>query len=171
MLSELKKTWLHDLHLELGAKMVSFSGYEMPVHYAPGIIKEHLHCRKQAGFFDVSHMGQCLITGDSVAKELEKISPGNITSLKLGQQRYTVLTNDQAGIIDDIIICRTEYGFLLIVNAACKEKYFAHIKQSLSTHCTVNILSNQALFALQGPSAVKIISEFHQNAPIATRKY
>jgi len=157
--SKLKKTPLYPLHTELAAKMVAFAGYEMPVQYPSGIIQEHKHCRAQAGFFDISHMGQCLISGPCVAEELEKLTPSNIIGLKTGQQRYTVLTNEKGGIIDDIIITRSEQGFLIVVNAACKEKDFAHLKQSLSSQCQIKVLHEQALFALQGPAAATIMAQ------------
>ncbi len=160
----LKKTPLYNLHLKLGAKMVTFAGYEMPLQYSAGIIQEHKHCREQVGFFDISHMGQCLITGQSVAEELEKLTPSNITGLNIGQQRYTVLTNHHGGIIDDVIITRTESGFLVIVNAACKEKDFAHIQQHLSDHCNLQVLQDQALFALQGPKTEKLMAQLSEQA-------
>ncbi len=163
-MSELKKTPLHALHLELRAKMVAFAGYEMPVRYHSGIIQEHLYCRQHAGFFDISHMGQCLITGSSAAQELETLTPGNITGLQTGQQRYALLTNKNGGIIDDIIITRLASGFLVIVNAACKEKDFAHLKQQLSNHCEITPLQDQALFALQGPAATDVIAQLAEQA-------
>ncbi len=128
----LKQTPLYNLHLELGAKMVCFAGYQMPVQYGNGILHEHLHCRSHAGFFDISHMGQCLILGDSAASELEQLTPGDITGLKPGEQKYTVLTNNDGGIIDDIIITRIDSGLMVIVNAACKDKDFNHFKRHLS---------------------------------------
>lgn len=161
---DLKKTPLYNLHLKLGAKMVAFAGYEMPLQYPTGIIQEHNLCREQAVFFDISHMGQCLITGQTVAEELEKLTPSNITGLKIGQQRYTVLTNDNGGIIDDIIITRTESGFLIVVNAACKEKDFTHLKCHLSDDCDFQIIQDQALFALQGPKAAKIMAQLSEQA-------
>lgn len=161
---ELIKTPIHKLHLELGAKMVPFAGYEMPLQYPSGIIQEHLHCREQAGFFDISHMGQCLISGHTAAEELEKLTPGNISELKTGQQRYTLLTNETGGIIDDIIVTRTEFGFLAVVNAACKEKDFAHLKNHLSAQCKVEIHQDCALFALQGPAAAKIMTQLCEPA-------
>ena len=163
-MSELQKTILYPVHIELGAKMVSFAGYNMPLQYPSGIIQEHLHCRDQAGFFDISHMGQCIITGTSVAKELEKLVPSDITSLSIGQQRYTVLTNTSAGIIDDIIITRLNPGYLIVVNAACKEKDFSHLKQHLPATCKIEILQNQALLAIQGPSAKEVISQLSKQA-------
>lgn len=155
---KLKQTSLYHLHQELGAKMVAFAGYEMPVQYGSGIIKEHLHCRKHVGFFDISHMGQCIITGQTAAQELEKLTPSNISELKTGQQRYTVLSNKNGGIIDDIIITRTKTGVMLIVNAACKEKDFAHLKQHLADCCELEVLHDQALFAIQGPATARIMA-------------
>ncbi len=162
--SDLKKTVLYQRHLELGAKMTAFAGYAMPVHYKKGIIKEHNHCREQAGFFDISHMGQILISGQSAALELEKLVPSDITGLQTGQQRYTVLINENGGIIDDIIITRTEAGFLIVANAACKDKDLAHFKQYLSDACTIKVLQDQALFALQGPATAKIMQQLSQAA-------
>src|SRR5512137_381935 len=125
----LKQTPLYTLHLKLGAKMVPFAGYRMPLQYDKGIIHEHLHCRSQAGFFDISHMGQCLVLGDSAAGELEQLTPSDISGLKSGKKKYTVLTNKHGGIIDDIIITRIDSGHMIIVNAACKDKDFAHLKR------------------------------------------
>ena len=160
----LKQTPLYNLHLKLGAKMVPFAGYQMPVHYSKGIIHEHLHCRSQAGFFDISHMGQCLVSGDDAASELERLTPSDITGLKVGAQKYTVLTNDEGGIIDDIIITRIDSGLMIIVNAACKDKDFAHLKNHLSEQCVFKELPEQALFALQGPAAASIIGKFSVQA-------
>lgn len=157
-MQSLKQTPLHQLHQELGAKLVPFAGYEMPVQYPSGIIHEHLHCRNQVGFFDISHMGQCVIHGDYVVSELEKLTPSNLSGLKIGQQRYTVLTNDEGGIMDDIIITRTSDGVSIIVNAACKEKDFIHLEYQLSDNCRFSELTDQALFALQGPLAADIMA-------------
>ena len=106
----LNKTALFDLHVELGAKMVGFAGYHMPVSYKPGIIKEHLHTRKYAGLFDISHMGQIRLSGKNTGAELEKLVPGNIQGLKNQRQRYTVFTNQQGGIMDDLIVGRLDDG-------------------------------------------------------------
>ncbi len=165
---ELKKTALHSLHLQLSAKMVAFAGYHMPLQYADGIIKEHLHCRQQAGFFDVSHMGQISITGAFAAVALETLTAGNITGLQPGHQRYIVLTNETGGIIDDAIISRMDSGFLLVVNAACKEKDFKYLKHHLSTPlstpCQIKLLQSQALLALQGPAAKTIMFQLSATA-------
>ncbi len=160
----LKQTPLYHLHLELGAKMVPFAGYQMPVQYSKGIIHEHLHCRSHAGFFDISHMGQCLILGDSAAGELERLTPGNISGLKPGEQKYTVLTNHDGGIIDDIIITRIDSGLMIIVNAACKDKDFIYLKSQLSGHCAFKELPDHALFALQGPAAATIMQKLSANS-------
>ena len=156
----LKQTPLYHLHLELGAKMVPFAGYQMPVQYSKGIIHEHLHCRSHAGFFDISHMGQCLVLGDDAASELERLTPGDISGLKPGDQKYTLLTNNDGGIIDDIIITRIDSGLMIIVNAACKDKDFTYFKNHLSGHCAFKELPDHALFALQGPAAATIIGKF-----------
>ena len=144
--------------------MTAFAGYQLPVHYRDGIIHEHLHCRCQAGFFDISHMGQCLILGDAAAKELERLTPSDITGLKIGQQKYTVLTNDQGGIIDDIIVSRIESGLRIIANAACKDKDFHYLAHQLSERCEFVELTEQSLFALQGPESAAIISKFSVTA-------
>ena len=156
----LKQNPLHQLHLDLGGKMTEFSGYQLPVHYRSGIIHEHLHCRNHAGFFDISHMGQCVIFGKEAAGEIERLCPSDITGLKPGQQRYTVLTNDDGGIIDDIIITRIGSGLRIVVNAACKNKDFDYLASQLSSHCQLVGLNDQALFALQGPKSAAIIRNF-----------
>ena len=160
----LKQTPLYPLHLKLDAKMVGFAGYQMPLQYRSGIIHEHLHCRSHAGFFDISHMGQCLILGDAAAAELERLTPSDITGLKFGAQKYTVLTNDEGGIIDDIIVTRIESGLMLIINAACKDKDFAYLKSRLSGRCEFKELPDQALFALQGPAAAAVMAKFSAHA-------
>ncbi|WAK00703.1 glycine cleavage system aminomethyltransferase GcvT [Methylobacter sp. YRD-M1] len=163
-MTTLKQTQLYSLHLERGAKMVPFAGYRMPVHYRNGTLHEHLHCRNYAGFFDISHMGQCLILGDSAAGELETLTPSDITGLVSYQQRYTVLTNDVGGIIDDIIVTRQPSGCMVIVNAACREKDFRHFKTRLSGRCHFKEMNDQALFALQGPAAATVMQKFSEAA-------
>jgi aminomethyltransferase len=160
----LKQTPLYRLHLELGAKMVPFGGYLMPISYPNGIIHEHLHCRSYAGFFDISHMGQCLILGAEATDGLERLTPSDITGLKRGQQRYTVLTNDDGGIIDDIIITCIDSGLMVVVNAAYKDKDFAYLSGQLSNHCRLEELPEQALLALQGPAAAAIMRKFSTTA-------
>jgi aminomethyltransferase len=160
----LKQTPLYKLHLELGAKMVPFAGYQMPLHYGNGILHEHLHCRSRAGFFDVSHMGQCLILGEDAVHELMQLMPCDISRLKPGQQKYTVLTNNDGGIIDDIMVTRIESGLMIIANAACKDKDFKYLYSHLSGQCCFNELGGQALFALQGPAAASIMKNYSEQA-------
>lgn len=161
---ELKQTSLYPLHLELGGKMTAFAGYQLPIQYPTGIIHEHLHCRSLTGFFDISHMGQFLISGKDAASELERLTPSNITTLKQGQQKYTVLTNDVGGVIDDIIVTRVENGIRLIVNAACKPKDFDYLLSRLSSRCQLTDLTELSLFALQGPESVAVIGKFSASA-------
>ncbi|MEE9344606.1 MAG: glycine cleavage system aminomethyltransferase GcvT [Methylococcales bacterium] len=153
----LNKTVLFDLHVELGAKMVGFADYHMPVSYKSGIIKEHLHTRKYAGLFDISHMGQIRLSGKNTGAELEKLVPGNIQGLKNQRQRYTVFTNQQGGIMDDLIVGRLDDGWMLVVNAACKQQDFDYLCQQLPSGCSPVLLEDQALLALQGPLAVEIL--------------
>jgi aminomethyltransferase len=152
-----KETALFDLHLELGAKMVSFAGYQMPVSYKLGIIKEHLHTRKYAGLFDISHMGQIHLNGESTGAELEKLAPGNINGLQNQEQRYTIFTNEQGGILDDLIVSRLDDGWMLVVNAACKQQDYEYLSEQLSGSCSPIMLENLSLLALQGPSATDIL--------------
>ncbi|TRX00908.1 glycine cleavage system aminomethyltransferase GcvT [Candidatus Methylobacter oryzae] len=160
----LKQTPLYNLHLELDAKMVPFAGYLMPLHYGKGTLHEHLHCRSHAGFFDISHMGQCLILGGDAIHELGKLIPSDISGLKSGGQKYTVLTNDDGGIMDDIVITRIDTGLMIVVNAACKDKDFKHLYNHLGGRCCFNELSSQALLALQGPAAASVIDKFSPQA-------
>jgi aminomethyltransferase len=153
----LKTLPLNALHLELGAKMAPFAGYAMPLHYGGGIIREHLHCRSAAGFFDISHMGQFIADGDEAAGALERLTPSDITGLRPGFQKYTVLTLDNGGVLDDIIAGRTESGLSIIVNAACKDKDFDHLRPHLPG---LKNLHDRALFALQGPEAEAVIGKF-----------
>jgi aminomethyltransferase len=162
--SMLNQTALYNLHLELGAKMVPFAGYLMPVQYRKGTLHEHLHCRSHAGFFDISHMGQCLILGDDTVDELGRLIPGDITELKCGELKYTLLTNEGGGIIDDIIITRIESGLRIVVNAACKEKDFNYLSSHLSEWCNFKELKDQALLALQGPAAATIMQKLSPQA-------
>jgi len=158
--ADMKRTPLYELHQERGAKMTAFAGYAMPVQYRNGIIHEHLHCRTQAGFFDISHMGQCRLLGENAAAALEKLTPGGIVDLAIGQQKYTVLTNSDAGIIDDIIVTRIDQGVGIVVNAGCKEKDFAYLRQQLSAVCQFDECTDLALLALQGPSAATILEKW-----------
>ena len=146
-------TPLDSLHRELGAKMVPFAGYAMPVQYPAGILAEHLHTRAAAGLFDVSHMGQIIIEGADPAAALEALVPGDVAGLGVGCTRYSVFTNDQGGILDDLMISRlSPTRLFLVVNAACKAQDFAHLRANPGG-CDVRMLDDRALLALQGPKA------------------
>jgi aminomethyltransferase len=170
----LKRTPLHDLHVALGAKMVAFAGYEMPVQYLLGVLREHLHTRTKAGLFDVSHMGQArLIAADgrheTVARAFEALVPADALSLKPGQQRYSQLTNDGGGIIDDLMMTRPidpeQDGALgLVVNAARKEVDYEHIAQRLPPGVRLEPSRERALIALQGPMAKEVMARFSPEA-------
>ena len=164
----LLKTPLHALHLELGARMVPFAGYDMPVQYPLGVMKEHLHTREQAGLFDVSHMGQIRLTGANAAKALETLVPVDIIDLPVGMQRYAMFTNDQGGILDDLMVANLGNDELfLVVNAACKDQDLAHLRQHIGDLCTIEpLFEERALLALQGPAAVKVLARL---APEVTK--
>ncbi|MCP3749826.1 glycine cleavage system aminomethyltransferase GcvT [Pseudomonas sp. SBB6] len=155
----LLKTPLHALHLELGARMVPFAGYDMPVQYPLGVMKEHLHSREQAGLFDVSHMGQIRLSGAGAAKALETLVPVDIIDLPVGMQRYAMFTNDQGGILDDLMVANLGNDELfLVVNAACKEQDLAHLRKHIGDQCQIQpLFEERALLALQGPAAVKVL--------------
>jgi aminomethyltransferase len=149
---------LHALHQQLGAKMVPFAGYQMPLQYPSGIMQEHLHTRAAAGLFDVSHMGQVLVQGEDAATALEALVPVELESLAINKQVYAVFTNSQGGIEDDLIITRwPEDSFFLVVNAACKVQDIAYLRASLPG-CKVDEL-DRALLALQGPQAKAIMQQ------------
>jgi aminomethyltransferase len=150
----LARTPLYELHLERGARMVPFTGYEMPVQYPGGIIKEHLHTRAQAGLFDVSHMGQVLLTGENVTEALERLVPVDLAALGVNQQTYAVFTHQEGGILDDLIITRfAEDQLFLVVNAACKAQDIQHLKDHMEPKIRVEAMADRALLALQGPAA------------------
>ena len=160
MSATLKQTPLYSLHTELGAKLVPFAGYEMPVQYPAGIMQEHLHTRAQAGLFDVSHMGQVVISGPGVAEALETLVPVELASLPVNKQTYAVFTNDQGGIQDDLMICRwAEDRFFLVVNAACKEQDIAYLHANLPGLELEYLGDNRGLLALQGPAAKDVMAE------------
>jgi aminomethyltransferase len=156
----LKRTPLHSLHLALGAKMVPFAGYEMPVQYPSGILAEHLHTRSRAGLFDVSHMGQLRLTGGDPVKALEELVPGDLLALASLRMRYTLLLNEAGGILDDLMATRLDDGLFLVVNAARKEADLAHLHAHLARPTTVELLKDRALLALQGPAAAAVLSHF-----------
>ena len=161
----LNRTPLHALHVELGAKMVPFAGYDMPVQYPAGVMAEHKHTRAQAGLFDVSHMGQVLLVGDDAAAALETLVPVDIVDLGLFKQRYALFLNDDAGIMDDLMVARRTDGLFVVVNAGCRDQDIAHMQQHLSGRCEVRPMPEQALLALQGPQAVAALSRL--NADVA----
>lgn len=160
-MSELLTTPLHALHIELGAKMVPFGGYDMPVQYASGILSEHKHTRAAAGLFDVSHMGQVLLSGPGADAALETLVPVDIIDLPLFKQRYALFTNDQGGILDDLMVTRRESDLFVVVNAACKAQDIAHLQSKIGHLCTVTPLPDQALLALQGPQAVAALARLN----------
>ena len=158
----LKTTPLHALHGQLGARMVPFAGYEMPLQYPPGILKEHLHTRERAGLFDVSHMGQLALRprgGDvaEAARNLERLVPVDVVGLREGRQRYALLTSNSGGILDDLMVAKRSDHLFLVVNAACKEADEAHIRRNLVNGCELERLEDRALVALQGPAAAGVM--------------
>jgi aminomethyltransferase len=158
----LNRTPLHGLHVDLGARMVAFAGYEMPVQYPLGVLKEHLHTRSAAGLFDVSHMGQIGLRARSgkvsdAARALERLVPVDIVGLKPGRQRYAFLTNDSGGILDDMMVANCGDRLLLVVNAACKMADEAHLRARLAEDCEIEV-QDRGLIALQGPKAAAALA-------------
>lgn len=153
-------TPLHALHVELGAKMVPFAGYDMPVQYPLGILKEHLHTRSAAGLFDVSHMGQVRLIGEGAAAALETLVPGDVQALGRGRMRYSLFTNEQGGILDDLMITNMGDHLFLVVNASCKEADVAHLRRHIGDRIAVEYLADRALLALQGPQAAEVLARF-----------
>ena len=151
-------TPLHALHIEAGAKMVPFAGYDMPVQYKLGVKKEHLHTREQAGLFDVSHMGQLRLIGDGAAQFLESLVPVDIVDLPNGNQRYAFFTNPQGGIMDDLMVANLGDHLFVVVNAACKKQDIAHLQAHLPKDVQLEVIDDRALLALQGPKAVEVLA-------------
>jgi aminomethyltransferase len=169
----LKRVPLHDLHVARGGKIVPFAGYEMPVQYAAGVLKEHLHTRASAGLFDVSHMGQLTLTAKSkkvedAARALERLVPQDILAVPRGRQRYAQFTSEAGGILDDLMVANFGDHLFLVVNAACKTEDEAHLRKHLSDVCVIEPLPDRALIALQGPKAVEVLSK-HAPAIAAMR--
>ena len=155
---EIKKTSLNKLHQDNKAKFVEFAGYQMPIQYNKGIVEEHKYTRSHSGIFDVSHMGQLFIYGDdSLTEDLEKIFPLNLKNLKINTSKYSFLMNDTAGIYDDLIITKIEGGYLVILNAACKDNDFKIISELLNDKYKMNLDENRSLIAVQGPKSVEIL--------------
>ena len=149
----MKRTPLYELHTALGAKMVPFAGYDMPVQYPSGILSEHRQVRASAGLFDVSHMGQATVFGDDSARLLETMLPANLLDLKNGSQRYSFFTNDSGGVLDDLMIYRLDDRYTLVVNAANKKADFMLLQTLCAGMVEFQSMTNHALLALQGPRA------------------
>jgi aminomethyltransferase len=164
-MSSLLQTPLHALHLELGAKMVPFAGYDMPVQYPAGVMAEHRHTRAAAGLFDVSHMGQLRLVGADAAAALETLVPVDIVDLGVFKQRYALFTNEQGGLLDDLMVCRRPDDLFVVVNAGCKAQDIAHLQGRIGSRCEVLPMPERALLALQGPQAVTVLSRL--NAEVA----
>lgn len=172
--TQLKRTPLYDFHVSLGAKMVPFAGYDMPVQYPAGVLKEHLHTRAAAGLFDVSHMGQVELVAasgayDDAAKALETLVPVDILGLKDGRQRYGFFTDESGGILDDLMISRLGQRLLVVVNAGCKDSDIAHLKAKLPDGVEVLVHDDRALLALQGPKAESVLAAL--NGDVAAMKF
>ncbi len=160
--TDLKETPLHPLHIDFGARMTAFAGYEMPVQYAPGVLKEHLHTRGAAGLFDVSHMGQIVVRAKSgdvadAGRALERLVPADVLGLAPGRQRFAFFTNERGGILDDLMVAHRGDHLLLVVNAACKVADEAHLRAHLGNECEIARLDH-ALIALQGPKAESVLA-------------
>ena len=161
MAEEMRRTGLYDLHVEKGAKMVPFAGWDMPVQFPMGVMGEHLHTREKAGLFDVGHMGQVLVTPkdgklETAALALESLIPADVLGLAQGRQRYGLLTNDQGGILDDLMFANRGDHYLLVVNAGCADQDVAHLKTLDSVEVTR--IEDRGLLALQGPKAEEVLS-------------
>ena len=168
-MTDLKRTIFYDVHVHFGAKMVPFAGYEMPVQYPMGVMKEHLHTRMAAGLFDVSHMGQVILrpkSGDvaDAALALERLVPVSLLPLAEGRQRYAMFTNDAGGILDDLMVANRGDHLFLVVNAACKDADIAHLQAHLSDDCEIEVIEDRALIALQGPLAEDALASLNPAA-------
>src|SRR5215218_1470454 len=161
--SHLKRTPLHVLPVARGGKLVPFAGYEMPVQYPAGVLKEHLHTRASAGLFDVSHMGQLALRPKSgkvedAALALERLVPQDIVAVAPGRQRYAQFTNDAGGLLDDLMVANFGDHLFVVVNAACKAEDEAHLRKHLTEVCDIEALTDRALIALQGPKAESVLA-------------
>jgi len=168
--SQLKRTPLHTLHVASGGKMVPFAGYDMPVQYATGVLREHLHTRASAGLFDVSHMGQIALWPKSgnlkdAALALERLVPQDVLAVAPGRQRYAQFTNESGGILDDLMVANFGDYLFLVVNAACKAEDEALLRSHLSDLCVIELLPDRALIALQGPKAESVLAKFCAEIP------
>ena len=172
--TSLKHTPLHALHLARGARMVPFAGYDMPVQYPAGVLKEHLHTRAAAGLFDVSHMGQLALRAKSgrvedAALALERLVPQDIVAVAPGRQRYAQFTNEDGGLLDDLMVANFGDHLFLVVNAACKAEDEAHLRAHLSESCIIDSLADRALIALQGPKAESALAKL--GADVSAMKF
>lgn len=158
-MTALKNTVLANWHQQRGARMVPFAGYNMPVQYPTGVLAEHLHTRDKAGLFDVSHMGQIQVLGDDADRLLESVFPADLLALPVNRQTYSFLLNDEGGVIDDLMICRRDNDFLLVVNAGCKHNDLAVLQQRIGQQLQLQLLDDRALLALQGPQAATVLTE------------
>jgi aminomethyltransferase len=157
---KIRTTSLYQMHLDAGAKMVPFAGYEMPVSYPLGIKKEHIHTREKAGLFDVSHMGQIRLVGKNAKRALESLVPVDIIDLPLMKLRYALFTNKDGGVMDDLMVTSLgDEDLFLVVNAACKEADFEHLLNTIGVECKVEFLEDVALLALQGPKAHEVLAD------------
>lgn len=156
----LKRTPLHSLHLSCGAKMTPFAGYDMPVQFSDGVLKEHTHTRSAAGLFDVSHMGQLYLHGAGAAAALEGLVPGDIQGLAPGRTRYTQFTHATGGILDDLMVTMGDDRLFVVVNAACKEADIELLRAGLPSEIVIELLDDRALIALQGPAAAAVLARF-----------
>ena len=164
MSDELQQTPFYNLHQQAGAKFVAFAGFSMPIQYAKGIKKEHIHTRTQAGLFDVSHMGQIRLSGKNIAEKLEKLVPVDIVDLPVMTQRYALFTNEKGGVLDDLMVANIGNDELfLVVNAACKEADFKHLTEHLAD-CNVEMIEDKALLALQGINAREVMAKISKEA-------
>lgn len=170
MSESLKRTPLFDLHADCGAKFAPFAGYEMPVQFPAGILKEHAQTRNAAGLFDVSHMGQVRVGGTGAAEWLESLVPGDIAGLGSGRVRYTQFTNEAGGILDDLMVTRFDDHLFLIVNAACKSADLDHMIAARPDGVTIDVLEDRALIALQGPDAAMVMAR-HAAGGVATMPF
>ena len=164
MTQALRKTPLYALHLEFGAKLTEFAGYEMPVQYRLGILGEHQHTRKKAGLFDVSHMGQVILSGQSyeeTALALEKVLPMDVLGLEIGRQRYGFLTTDEGGILDDLMFSNRGDHIFVVLNAACKDSDIKYLRSLLEPNISIKEIESRALIALQGPASEAVLGKYH----------
>jgi len=164
--TELGRTPLTALNARIGGKMVEFAGYEMPVQFPEGVMKEHLHTREKAGLFDVGHMGQVILRAKSgrvedAALALERLVPVDVLGLKPGRQRYGLFTDQNGGILDDLMFANRGDHLFLVVNAACKAQDIAHLRKHLSGDCEIEELTDRGLIALQGPAAEKALAKLN----------